>query len=531
MIIHELFNLLETSDWKLEIIYGFSTIQLMNQDQPNTLPPTVLVIFGVTGDLTQKKLLPAIYQLFKNNQLPLYFKLVGFARRPWNQTDFIEYVHASLNQPNTGFDQASWQQFQQRLVYLQSEFENQEGYKQLEDLFKQAASEAGQPINRIYYFATPPSLYNSLLDQLKTVNLTKNKHGIVRVVVEKPFGHDLASAKKLSDQFLAAFSEEQIYRIDHYLGKETVQNILAFRFANSIFENLWCSDFIDHIQITAAEEIGIENRGAFYEETGALRDFFQNHLLQLLAAITMEQPTNLSAEAIRSERIKLLESIQPIENIASNTVRGQYNGYTSEPKVNADSKIETFVAAKLFISNEKFRNVPIYMRTGKKMGNMGKLTDITVQFKKADNSLFATVTPTMPNTLTIRIQPTEGISLRLFTKQPGHGNTIVPSQMDFCYRDTFGGAGADAYTRLLFDVITGDQTLFINTREVLAQWQFVTPLLELWQQSNQQVIPYEQGSWGPKESFELIERDNRQWLAEHLTVCPIHEHHTVLNKH
>lgn len=490
----------------------------------SNLPATALTIFGVTGDLTQKKLLQAIYQLYRQGQLPPFFRIIGFARRPWNTNDFVDYAKAALIQPNTGFSEDSWQGFADLLVYIHSEFADPAGYASLNKLLDQLKDKAGMPVNRIYYFATPPSLYSDLLVHVNTNNLI---NATTKVVVEKPFGHDLASANLLSKQFLDIFKEEQIYRIDHYLGKETVQNILAFRFANSIFENLWSSDFIDHVQITAAEDIGIENRGAFYEENGALRDFFQNHLLQLLAAVAMEQPKNLSAQAIRAERIAVLEALQQIGEGSRDTVRGQYQGYRQEPKVSPNSNVETFVAAKVFVKSKRFKNVPFYLRTGKKMGQQGKLTDITIQFKKADNALFETVNPTMPNTLTIRIQPTEGISLRLFTKQPGHGNMTAPAQMDFCYRDTFGNAGADAYTRLLYDVIAGDQTLFINTREVLAQWQFVTPILESWAKTNQQVILYNQGSWGPKESFDLIGRDGRMWLAEHLIVCPVHEKHTV----
>lgn len=501
----------------------FSTIQ------PMATSATVLVIFGVTGDLANKKLLPALYSLEDRGALDNVVSIVGFARRPWNTNDFVDQAHSSVLEASKTIDDTSWKRFSTKLTYIKSDFAEAHGFTILNSHFDTIEKKLGGCTNRIFYFATPPSIYPILVEQLKKADLAHgcpvHGSGVARVVIEKPFGHDLQSAKELHKLFLQVFAEDQIFRMDHYLGKETVQNILAFRFANAIFEPLWNANYIDHVQITAAEDIGIEDRGAYYEEAGALRDFVQNHLLQLLAAIALERPQSLAAASIRAQRTAILRSLKSVEGIASQTIRGQYTDYRQEPKVSPDSQVETFVALKLFLNDHRFKNVPFYLRTGKRLKE--KVTDITVQFKPVKDSLFRTDQPTpFPNTITLRLQPNEGISVRLFTKKPGLGNVVVPSQMDFCYRDAFGGAGQDAYSRLILDVIAGDQTLFTSSEEVEAAWSFVTPILKAWQKSGQETLQYEPGSWGPKEADELIGKDNRQWLAQHLIVCPIHEQHT-----
>lgn len=492
----------------------------MDQEQRH-IPPTILTIFGITGDLARKKLLPALYALSANNRLPEQFLIVGFARRAWSDNILRNETRKVLKAENIEMEESAWQTFSTRLRYIQSDFDNRAGYDRLKQLIDDCNLEC---ITKLFYFATPPSAFATIIGQMKQAMLNEgcqtHNRTCARVIIEKPFGHDLSSARNLNKLFLDTFTEKQMYRIDHYLGKETVQNILAFRFANAIFEPLWNKDYIDHIQITAAETIGIESRGAFYEETGALRDFFQNHLLQLLAAVACEKPKNLSAESIRYERVKTLQSIKPIKAVSHDTIRGQYKTYRTESNVHEESAVETFVAAKVYIESDRFAGVPFYLRTGKALAE--KVTDITIQFKPEHETLFPHKQDDgIPNTLSIRIQPNEGISLRLFTKQLGTGLSVIPSQMDFCYKIVFGSPGDDAYARLLLDVMAGDQTLFTATEEVEASWQFVTPILEAWQTEPQLVYEYEPGSWGPKQSDTLITRDNRTWLAQQVIVCKI----------
>ncbi len=502
----------------------------MADNTQSKLSPTALIIFGITGDLAHKKLLPSLYDLFSLGYLPETFYIVGFARRPWDNNQLVAEARQAITDEGRKIDDEVWQKFSKTLIYIQGEFQNPDGYKQLDEFLTGKEKETNSCLNRLFYFATPASDFSNIIQGLKSQNLARGcaQHNATnaRVIIEKPFGHDLTSAKELNKLFLDVFSENQIYRIDHYLAKETVQNILAFRFANNLFEPIWNAEYIDHIQITAAEDIGIGTRGNFYEQTGALQDFFQNHLLQLVTAVTMQRPASLTPDDIRSQRERILEALSPIEDVAAQTIRGQYQGYQQEENVSQNSTVETFVAAKIFLDIDQFRHVPFYLRTGKKLHE--KVTDITLQLKPVKDPLFSLEEPSpFPNTITLRLEPNEGISVRFFTKEPGFGNKIVPSQMDFCYRDKFGGVGQDAYARLLLDVIAGDQSLFTSSKEVEAAWQFVTPISEEWTRNGQEVITYEPGSWGPQQADDLIEKDGRKWLAQHLIVCPIHEKHTI----
>lgn len=486
------------------------------------LSSTAFVIFGVTGNLANKKLLPSLFNLYLKNKLPEQMHIIGFARRPWNDVDFQSQAQASITNASANVDQAKLKSFIAQFRYIASEFDDLKGYTALQQALEKLETDTNGCVNRIFYSATPPSNYQTIVKHLGETNLTKScSHNTanVRLIIEKPFGTNLQTARELNQVLLHYFSEEQIYRIDHYLGKETVQNILAFRFANTLFEPIWNNNYIDHIQITAAEDIGIENRGAYYEETGALRDFVQNHLLQLLTAVALELPHSLHAQDIRKARENTLKDLLPLTDVAKQSVRGQYSDYRQEPKVNPGSQVETYVALKLFSKSKRFRNVPFYLRTGKKLEQ--KVSDITIQFKPTTNLYQQSVEHALPNTITMRLQPNEGISIRLFTKQPGPGNNITPSQIDFCYRNVYGGPGEDAYSRLIVDVIAGDQTLFTSSQEVEAQWKITTPILKSWQKTNQPVYIYEPGTWGPKEVDEFIKRDGRQWLAQQVIVCPI----------
>lgn len=486
------------------------------------LAPTVFVIFGVTGDLANKKLLPSLFNLYLKNRLPQQNYIFGFARRPWNDSDFQNQAAVAIKNASPDADPEKLKSFTAQLRYIASEFDNIQGYKTLQAALEKLDADARSCSNRIFYLATPPSNYQTIVKHLGEVNLAKScSHNVapVRLIIEKPFGTNLETARQLNQTLLRYFTEQQIYRIDHYLGKESVQNILAFRFANTLFEPIWNNQYIDHIQITAAEDIGIENRGAYYDETGALRDFVQNHLLQLLAAIAMDEPKSLQAQDIRKAREDTLKDLLPLTDVAKQSVRGQYSDYKQEPKVNPSSQVETYIALKVLSKSKRFKNVPFYLRTGKKLAQ--KVSDITIQFKPANKLYQQSVEHALPNTITMRLQPNEGISIRLFTKQPGPGNNIAPSQIDFCYRNVYGGPGEDAYSRLIVDVIAGDQTLFTSSAEVEAQWKITTPILESWQKTNQPAYTYEPGSWGPKEADEFIKRDGRQWLAQQVIVCPI----------
>ncbi len=494
-----------------------------------TPQPTTIVIFGATGDLTHRKLLPALYNLEMDHHLPSSFSVVGFARRDWSDDKFREEMRSGIEQfSRRPLDPAVWETFCQKLHFLSSEFESCEGYERLNKLLTEKEQEHGIGSNVIYYLATQPSYYPTIIERLGEAELggrnRKTEQGYTRLIIEKPFGHDLESARELNEQLHRVFSENQIYRIDHYLGKETVQNILMFRFANGIFEPIWDRRYVDHIQITAAESIGVEGRGRYYEESGALRDMVQSHLLQLLNLVAMEPPVSFEANAVRDEKVKVLRAIRPIRGnaVAEQVVRGQYAGgwvhsdhlqaYREESNVNRDSATETYVALKLFIDNWRWQGVPFYMRTGKELTK--RVTEIAIQFKQPPHMLFGSEVQggLEPNVLALRIQPDEGISLKVLVKTPGTRTSLRPVKMEFLYGTSFGTEPPEAYERLLLDCLLGDSTLFTRSDEVEASWAFITDILDAWEQMPPPDFPnYESGTWGPREADRLLYRDGREW--------------------
>src|ERR1043166_1069623 len=486
--------------------------------------PCTVVIFGATGDLTHRKLIPALYNLAADGELPPAVTIVGFARREKSDDDFRqEMEEATRKFSRQNVRDEIWQTFGQSIFYHQSEFADEEGYKRLAQRLDKIDKERGTRGNRLFYFAAAPDQFEVILKHLKTAGLNQAREGSwARVIVEKPFGTDLASARELNRIVHNAFAEEQTYRIDHFLGKETAQNILVLRFANAIFGPLWNRHYIDHIQITAAQTLGVEGRAGYYEGAGALRDMVQNHLLQLLCLITMETPSDLSADSIRDEKVKVVRCLRRFapSEVGANVVRGQYaegaiNGkpvpaYRAEPNVDPKSMIDTFVALRLNIDDWRWWNVPIYMRVGKRLPKSG--TEISVHFKKAPAVLFNKELSEQ-NVLAIRIQPDEGMSLRMHAKVPGTSFRIEPVKMDFHYGTSFGKASPEAYERLLLDAMSGDATLFARRDEVEEAWAVIDVIEKAWSAKAKapSLFFYPAGSWGPPEADELLARDGRTW--------------------
>jgi glucose-6-phosphate 1-dehydrogenase len=485
-----------------------------------------IVIFGATGDLTMRKLIPAVYNIAADGELPPAVAVIGFARRPKTDEQFRKEQEESTRKfSRQQVQDEIWNTFAQGLFYHQAEFHDAEGYKKLAERLDQIDKERGTGGNRLFYLAVAPDQFEPIIKNLKAAGLNRaGDDGWARVIVEKPFGTDLKSARELNEVVRSAFREEQTYRIDHFLGKETAQNILVLRFANAIFEPIWNGRYIDHIQITAAETLGVENRAGYYEGAGALRDMVQNHLLQLLCLVAMEPPTDLGANSIRDEKVKIVRSLRRMdaEEIVSSVVRGQYsegaiNGeavpaYRSEKNVNRQSKTETFVALKVQVDDWRLADVPIYIRVGKRLPKSG--TEISVHFKKAPAVLFNRESVSLDqNVLVIRIQPDEGISLRMQAKVPGTSFRTDPVKMDFHYGTSFGKASPEAYERLLLDAMAGDATLFARRDEVEEAWAFIDPIEEAWQTQEDQsaLYMYPAGSWGPEEADELLARDGRAW--------------------
>jgi len=485
-----------------------------------------VVIFGATGDLTMRKLIPALYNIAADGELPPAVTVVGFARRPKTDEQFRkEQEEATRKFSRQTVRDEIWNGFAQAIYYYQSEFHDASGYKSLVERLDKIDQERGTGGNRLFYLAVAPDQFEPILKNLKDAGLNKTREGSwARVIVEKPFGTDLASARELNEIVHHAFAESQTYRIDHFLGKETAQNILVLRFANAIFEPIWNGRYVDHIQITAAETLGVEGRAGYYEGAGALRDMVQNHLLQLLCLVAMEPPTDLGADSIRDEKVKIVKSLRRMshDEIAGNVVRGQYaegaiNGkevpaYRSEKNVKPDSRTETFVALKVRVDDWRLADVPIYIRVGKRLPKSG--TEISVHFKKAPPVLFNKESVSLDqNVLVIRIQPDEGISLRMQAKMPGTTFRIEPVKMDFHYGTSFGKASPEAYERLLLDAMSGDATLFARRDEVEGAWAFIDPIEEAWVAKENQpgLFEYPAGSWGPEEADELLARDGRAW--------------------
>jgi glucose-6-phosphate 1-dehydrogenase len=489
--------------------------------------PCLFVLFGATGDLAHRKVLPALYQLWRANLLPHEFRLLGVARRPYGDETFRAEMHEAVTkyarvQP---IDEIVWTEFARRIGYQQVDFAEPPGFDRLASRLATDDADAGTHGNMLFYLATQESAFPQIVGQLGRVGLDHELQagGWRRIVIEKPFGHDLASAIRLNREIGKVFREPQVFRIDHYLGKETVRNLLVFRFGNGIFEPLWNRGYVDHVQITVAESLGVEDRGSFYEETGATRDVLQNHLLQLLTLVAMEPPATFAAEALRDEKVKVLRAVPPItpQQVASDVVRGHYGpgwigtdevrGYRQEPEVDPASETETFVAARFEIDDWRWAGVPFYLRTGKRLAK--RATEIAVQFKPVPHLLFGdSATPPEPNLLAMRIQPDEGILLRFVAKVPGLGVDLRAVNMDFTYGSSFAVDSPDAYETLILDALLGDGSLFTRADEVEEAWRIVTPILEAWLDLPPPEFPnYPAGSWGPPEADQLIERDGRRW--------------------
>jgi glucose-6-phosphate 1-dehydrogenase len=485
--------------------------------------PFIVIIFGASGDLTKRKLLPALFHLEQAGLLPENFAIVGVARRPLQDSFPPDMKDGILKFGGVKEGDPNLDGFIAKVKYHAMNFDDAAGYEQLKELLAKIDEEHGTQGNRLFYLATAPEYFSDIIDHLGATGMAKPKSGDVRAIIEKPFGHDLESAKELNDNINKVFDEEQIFRIDHYLGKETVQNILVFRFANGIFEPVWNRNYIDHVEITAAESIGIEGRGPFYEKAGTLRDVVQNHVMELLSFVAMEPPVSFEAESVRGEKVKVWRAIKaiPIED----TVRGQYGpgkvgddqvkGYREEDRVNPESVTETFAAIRLEIENWRWAGVPFYVRAGKRMAK--RTTDITVVFKQPPTRLF-NQSPNdpceeiQPNLISMRIQPDEGISLRFGAKVPSTGMSVCPVVMDFNYAAAFGTSSANGYERLLLDAMLNDPTLFAHRDGVEATWALYTPVLEAWAKSPSKDFPnYDSGTWGPAASNELLARDGREW--------------------
>jgi glucose-6-phosphate 1-dehydrogenase len=475
---------------------------------------TSIVIFGASGDLNHRKLLPALFNLYRKKRIPENFQILGFATRDWDDHKFRTEMEAAAVQFCT-FDYSydEWLDFSEHLYYMSGNFTNPDDFEVLADRLQQLES---GPSDRMYYLASAPRFFLPIVQELGRLGLVDEAEGKRRVVVEKPIGTDLASAHALNEGLSQVLKEEQIFRIDHYLGKESVQNLLVFRFANAIFEPIWNRNYIDHVQITVAEEVGVANRAGYYDNVGVLRDMFQNHLIQLVALVAMEPPANFEADSIRDEKVKVLRSIRPIttDEIATETVRGQYRGYCESPGVAERSQTETFAALRLYIDNWRWQDVPFYLRSGKKLAE--KCTEIAIQFKCPPVHMFPLPQDfeMTANILGMCIQPDEGIHLKFEAKVPDTAAETRSVDMEFHYRDSFGETSIpEAYERLCLDALQGDATLFTRAGAAELSWKFIDPILEAWKSPNgPPLTSYEPGSWGPDEAHEFLSSEGRWWI-------------------
>ena len=481
--------------------------------------PTAFVIFGATGDLSRKKIFPSFFELFKANLLPKHFKIVAAARSQLALSDFV----ISLKERVQVTDYKAWDKFAKVIDYIPSDVAQNQDLEKITKTLDQYENQIGQCTQRIFYMSISPYIYEEAFTNLgiHKMHLGCRLHNnLAKIVIEKPFGHDLKSAQNLNLILEKFFTEEQIFRIDHYLGKETVQNIFAFRFGNELFEPVWNNKYVDHVQITLAEPAGIGKRGEYYDQAGALRDIVQNHLLQLVSIVTMDAPNRFEQKAIRAKKIEIVKSIKKLthQDIISHTVRAQYENYREEEKVDSKSQTETYAALKLYIENPRWQGVPFYLRTGKKLA--GQVSSIIFQFKEKGHEIFENFwDKPMPNHITLQIQPNEGIGIRLVAKTPGITTSLEPVDMEFCYKTSFDVPQPDAYERLLIDIIVGDQTLFLG--QVEESWKIIDPIEEVWAGGKPKLETYKVGSWGPKAADDLIEVDGRKWLTPLLTICKI----------
>jgi glucose-6-phosphate 1-dehydrogenase len=518
-------NLISTLNRTLDALINPFREELASRQRPD---PCTVIIFGASGDLTSRKLIPALYNLAAEGELPPTLKVVGFARREKTHESFRAEMEAMNRKVSrSGHNEQLWASFSQGVYYHQSEFADPSGYERLATLLNQLDAE-GAGGNRLFYLSASPDQFEPILQNLEAAGLNQPTAAgkWSRVVVEKPFGTDLPTAQNLNKVVNQVFEETDTYRIDHYLGKETAQNIMVLRFANSIFEAMWNNRYIDHVQITCAENLGMEGgRGGYYDKAGALRDMVQNHLLQLLSLVAMEPPTDLTADGVRDEKVKVLQALRPFKNaedVARNVIRAQYTagtvdgksapGYRQEDRVNPESKTEPYVALRIMIDNWRWEGVPFYIRVGKQLPK--KSTEISIHFKKPPRVLFNKTTGAdNANVLTIRIQPDEGIALRMYSKMPGAAMRLEQVKMDFHYSSSFGKASPEAYERLLLDAMAGDATLFARRDEVENAWKWIDQIEQAWHHSSNPpaMCEYPAGTWGPEEADELLERDGRAW--------------------
>jgi glucose-6-phosphate 1-dehydrogenase len=492
---------------------------------PNADPCT-LVIFGASGDLTRRKLIPALYDLFGEGCMSTCFEVVGTGRTQMTDEQFRESLHeaAKTSKDIREFSEERWAKFAPRLRYIVGDPASAAFYQQLRSTLEEMQRNGSSP-NLLFYISTPASFAGEIVTGLESAGLNRSQRGWSRIILEKPFGRDLESARVLNETVLKVFDEENTYRIDHYLGKETVQNILVFRFANSIFEPVWNRNYVEYVEITAAETLGVERRAAFYEETGALRDMVANHLLQCVALTAMEPPVAFDADSVREQKVQVFRSIRPmtVEQVAASTLRGQYGpghvgdsivpGYRQEPGVRPDSNTETFAAVRLQLENWRWEGVPFYLRTGKRLAS--NVTEIRVHFKRTPQALFAgSGASCCPNVVSLRIQPDEGISLSFGAKSPGTFMSTVPVMARFTYADAFGGKSPVAYETLILDAMRGDATLFTRRDEVQAEWKIITPIEEAWAELPPPVFPnYAAGSQGPEQALQLLKASGHGWMS------------------